>query len=263
MIPKIIHYCWFGKGLIPKSQQDCIKSWKKILPDYEIKCWDESNFDVKCIPYVSNAYKRKKFAFVSDYARLMALYEEGGFYLDTDIELYKSLDEFRGYNLISGIEYFPEFENYRHMLNEYNLPKEKGTIIPYLGFLAAVIGSEPKNGLVKDVIDFYDDINTTSPDYNGTVIDGVMASKAIKYGFIYSDIKQVLNDNMLLLHSNLFCSLPKKVNSESYLLHHCAQSWQSKTRYQEFQLRLDKLNLLKVYKRITKIKRGIISRLKD
>ncbi len=92
-IPKVIHYCWFGGNPLPKLAQRCIESWKKFLPDYEIKRWDESNFNVNSIPYVAEAYANKKYAFVSDYARFKILYEEGGLYFDTDVQVIKSLDD--------------------------------------------------------------------------------------------------------------------------------------------------------------------------
>ncbi len=94
MIPKIIHYCWFGKNKKPKKVRKYIKSWKKYCPDYEIKEWNEENFDIECCDYVKQAYENKKYAFVSDYARMYALYNEGGIYLDTDVELVQNLDEF-------------------------------------------------------------------------------------------------------------------------------------------------------------------------
>jgi mannosyltransferase OCH1-like enzyme len=87
MIPKTIHYCWFGKGQLPDLAIKCITSWKKYLPDYEIKLWNEENFDVNAIPYVKEAYFSRKFAFVTDYVRLFALYTEGGVYMDTDVEI--------------------------------------------------------------------------------------------------------------------------------------------------------------------------------
>ena len=91
-IPKIIHYCWFGRGQMPDSAKQYIESWKKYCPDYEIIEWNETNFDVNCCDYVREAYEAKKWAFVSDYARYKILYENGGVYLDTDVELLKSLD---------------------------------------------------------------------------------------------------------------------------------------------------------------------------
>lgn len=98
MIPKVIHYCWFGGN--PKSEiiQKCIDSWREFCPDYEIIEWNESNFDVNCIQYTADAYADQKWAFVSDYARLKVIYENGGIYLDTDVLLHNSLDELLQYN---------------------------------------------------------------------------------------------------------------------------------------------------------------------
>ncbi len=96
-IPKIIHYCWFGGKPLPAMAKKCIASWQKFLPDYEIKRWDESNFDINIIPYTKEAYENKKYAFVSDYARLWILYNHGGVYFDTDVEVIKPL-----YDIISA-----------------------------------------------------------------------------------------------------------------------------------------------------------------
>lgn len=92
-IPKIVHYCWFGGGRIPNEHYVYIQHWKQVLPDYEFKKWDETNCDLKCNQFVWNAYQLKKWAFVSDYFRLKALYDYGGIYLDTDVELFKSFNE--------------------------------------------------------------------------------------------------------------------------------------------------------------------------
>lgn len=94
MIPKIIHYCWFGRGKKPELIERCIESWKQYCPDYEIIEWNEDNFDVNSCDYTKEAYEEKKWAFVSDYARLCVLYEQGGIYLDTDMQLLKPIDEF-------------------------------------------------------------------------------------------------------------------------------------------------------------------------
>lgn len=92
MIPKTIHYCWFGGNPLPASAQQCIASWRRFLPDYEIKEWNETNFDVGAIAYTRDAYAAKKYAFVSDYARFKILYEQGGIYFDTDVEAIKRFD---------------------------------------------------------------------------------------------------------------------------------------------------------------------------
>lgn len=94
MMNKTIHYCWFGNNPKPKLIQKCIESWKKYCPDYEIKEWNETNFDVNICLYVEQAYQNKKWAFVSDFARFWVLSNEGGVYLDTDVELIKPLDDF-------------------------------------------------------------------------------------------------------------------------------------------------------------------------
>lgn len=93
MIPKVIHYCWFGRNPLPKSAKKCISSWKKFYPDYEIKEWNEDNFDVNIIPYTHDAYEAKKYAFVSDYARFWILYHYGGLYFDTDVEVIRPIDD--------------------------------------------------------------------------------------------------------------------------------------------------------------------------
>ena len=91
-IPKIIHYCWFGDKM-PKKIKQNINKWKKIMPDYEFKEWNEQNFNCDSNDFVEQAYKNKKWAFVADYARLKALYEYGGIYLDTDVEILKAFDD--------------------------------------------------------------------------------------------------------------------------------------------------------------------------
>lgn len=104
MIPKKIHYCWFGRGEKPELAKKCIESWKKYLPEYEIKEWSEDNFDLDKYPYVREAYDSRKFAFVTDVVRLYALYKEGGVYMDTDVEVLKPLDSILGYKAVSGFE---------------------------------------------------------------------------------------------------------------------------------------------------------------
>lgn len=104
MIPKKIHYIWFGKGEKNERVKHCIESWKKYLPDYEIIEWNEENFDINYNDFTKNAYANKKWAFVSDVARLWILYNEGGIYMDTDVEVYKSLDPFLNEEGFTGFE---------------------------------------------------------------------------------------------------------------------------------------------------------------
>ena len=104
MIPKIIHYCWFGRGPMPQTALDCIESWHKYMPDWEYKLWNEDNFDVNCNQYVREAYEARKFAFVSDYVRLVALRDFGGLYMDVDFLVRKPFDDLLLYKAFAGFE---------------------------------------------------------------------------------------------------------------------------------------------------------------
>ena len=108
MIPKVIHYCWFGHGEKPELARKCIASWKKFCPDYEIIEWNEGNFDVKQNGYTQMCYEEKKYAFRSDYVRLLVVAEYGGIYFDTDVELLKSLDQLLDHEAFFGFE-TPEY----------------------------------------------------------------------------------------------------------------------------------------------------------
>ncbi|MGN0868050.1 MAG: glycosyltransferase family 32 protein [Akkermansia sp.] len=104
MIPKVIHYCWFGRGKMPKLARECLRSWRRYLPEYELREWNEDNFNLERYPYAKEAYESRKFAFVTDVVRLYVLYHEGGVYMDTDVEILKPLDAFLHHNAVSGFE---------------------------------------------------------------------------------------------------------------------------------------------------------------
>lgn len=124
-IPKIVHYCWFGNGEKPDNIKAYIETWKAKMPEYTFMEWNEQNFDVEnSIPYVRQAYEAKKYAFVSDYARIQALYQHGGIYFDTDIEVKKSFEEFlEDKSMVLG------FESERSLLTAF-IAVEKGH--PYM-----------------------------------------------------------------------------------------------------------------------------------
>lgn len=139
MIPKIIHYCWFGHNPLPELAQKCIASWRKFLPDYEIKEWNEDNFDVNIIPYTQEAHAAGKYAFVSDYARFWILYKYGGIYLDTDVEVIRPLDDIIARGPFMGFETDPR-------------PKAscQFSVNPGLG-----LATTPGLGLIKEMTDCY------------------------------------------------------------------------------------------------------------
>ena len=140
MIPKIIHYCWFGRNPLPELAQKCIASWKKYLPDYEIKEWNEDNFDVNIIPYTAEAYKAKKYAFVSDYARFWILYRYGGIYFDTDVEVIRPIDDIISKGNFMGCETDASRDG-----------SDAASVAPGLG-----LGVNPGLELVKKMLDYYE-----------------------------------------------------------------------------------------------------------
>lgn len=149
MIPKIIHYCWFGRNPLPQVAQECIASWKKYLPDYEIKEWNEDNFDVNIIPYTAEAYKQKKYAFVSDYARFWVMYKYGGIYFDTDVEVIRYMDDIIAKGNFMGFEIDPDGEN---SPGRY-APRYCFAVNPGLGF-----GTEKENSFIKRMLYVYADL---------------------------------------------------------------------------------------------------------
>jgi hypothetical protein len=167
MIPKIIHYCWFGRGKKPRLSQKCIESWKKHCPDYEIIEWNEDNFDVNMNPYTQKCYNEKKYVFLSDYVRLWVIKHHGGIYLYTDVETIKSFDP-----LLSNSSFFG-FENHQYVNTGQ-------------GF-----GAEKFNLLVSEMLRQYDTLLAGESDYVGCPILNTTA--LLNFGLIQNGQKQNLD----------------------------------------------------------------------
>ncbi len=204
MIPKVIHYCWFGGNPLPETAIKCIESWKKFCPDYEIKQWSEENYDINKIQYVKEAYQEKKYAFVTDVARLDIIYHEGGIYLDTDVEIIKSLDQLLDNSLYLGME-------------------TTGRVNTGLGF-----GAEPKHKFVKDNLNLYADIpfvsNITCVTYTTNMLK--------RYGLRNRNELQQL-ETILVLPTEYLCPLiletnRLKITENTYSIHHYDMSWKDK-----------------------------------
>lgn len=267
MIPKIIHYCWFGKGLMPKSQKDCIKGWKKLMPDYQIMRWDESNFDLDQYPLAKYACEVKKFALASDVCRYNVLAEYGGVYLDTDVEVFQRFDRLLDCNFFSGIELYDDFKT-NHVAEQYlnkdGTPKNEGEDIPFFEILTSSMACCKGLKMICDIRDYYNTAEA-SPEralhYRDWVNnDRLVARYLSQYGFRYVDETQRFGDDMVVYGTGVFgYNLSPNPNYEvSY--HHNAASWgdlSTKSESEIMALKFDKLGLLPLYKRYKQCKKKI------
>lgn len=208
MIPKTIHYCWFGHASMPELAIKCIASWHKFMPDYEYKLWNEDNFDINSVQYVKEAYNSGKYAFVTDYVRLFALYTEGGIYMDTDVEVIKSYDD-----LLS----LPGFTGYE---GSKFLPPVTGTM-----------ASEPGNAWVKEQLDAYLDAHFIKPDGSlDTTTNTTRISTIMRNGGFVQDGKKSVYKDMFIFPVDYFC--PRQTTGEilitenTYCDHHFMGSWE-------------------------------------
>lgn len=206
MIPKVIHYCWFGGGKLPNEVRKCIKSWKKMCPDYEIKRWDESNFDINCCEFIKTAYEAKAWAYVSDYARLKIIYDNGGIYLDTDVELLKSLDAVRTADFYIGLQQPGEYCN------------------TGLGY-----GAIKNNKIVQEMLDEYNDL-TYKDECKSQFTCPILNTKVIKrHGYKSSDSVVELNEIRVYPSKYLdpysMGNMTNLLCKDTISIHHYSSSW--------------------------------------
>ena len=229
MIPKKLHYIWLGHRKLTPEAKHFIKTWKEHMPDYEIKCWDESSFDCDSIPWVKQAIEKKMWAFAADYIRLYALYTEGGIYMDTDVEVRRSFDSFLQYSFFSSNEIFPEMaEKNLSLLDENHQPKTPGTAIHGFGILSAIMGAEPGNTLVKDCMEYYNHRDFVNKDGSLNVIviiPDVIGIEAVKYGFRYINETQYLENQIAIFHSSVFAGNLNDIKDDTYAIHYGEGSW--------------------------------------
>ena len=209
-IPKKIHYCWFGRGQKSELMMKCINSWHKYLPDYEIIEWNEDNFDINSNKYVEEAYINKKYAFVTDYVRLFVLYNYGGIYMDTDVEVIKNLDIFLNHKAFSG------FEN--------------NNFIP-----TGIMASQKGNKWIKALLDEYKDLCFIKKDGTMDLTTNVIRitnTTVKKYNLVQNNTFQDLGEVVLYPH-DFFC--PKDwetgkifLTDNTHTIHHFNGSWHTK-----------------------------------
>ena len=208
MIPKKIHYCWFGKNPLPEQTKQYIETWKKYCPDYEIIEWNEDNFNVNQNQYCKEAYEAKKWAFVSDYVRLKVLYDNGGIYMDTDVEVVKPLDDLLNYNWFSGFE------------SQDKIP-------------TGTMGASWNSRIIKLLLSDYDNRHFIKNDSSFDLTTNVETITNIikeNYNIQLNDTYQVFGDNNAVFPFDFLCCkdyLSGKIykTKHSYTIHHFEGSW--------------------------------------
>ena len=218
IIPKIIHYCWFGGNPLPKDALECIASWRKYLPDYEIKEWNESNFDVNCCPYVKQAYEAKKYAFVSDYVRFFVLFKEGGLYFDTDVEIIKDM------NHIIAVGNFMAFDK-----SFATQQQDRGEFCTELLGVAPGLGLGVRPGLeiIGELLDLYN-ARENFAIADGTVVD--YTTEILKrHGMVNEHRFQKVAD-VNIYPADYFCPMDSTTGiitktKNTVAIHHYSCSW--------------------------------------
>lgn len=206
-IPKVIHYCWFGGNEMPAAYIKYMESWKRYCPDYEIRLWDEKNFDFSDNLYAQQAYEQKKWAFVSDYARLKIIYEYGGIYLDTDVEILKPFDD------LLELKGFLGFQ-------------DNNEVATGLGF-----GAEKGNPVVKAMLDDYTNAAFILPDgtHDTTPCPARNTEALIPLGFWADGCMQTV-DGVTIFPADYFCPIGfhdshRNFSANTYSIHHYSASW--------------------------------------
>ena len=212
-IPKIIHFCWLSGESYPEKIQKCINSWKKYLPDWEIMLWNTKRFDVNSTLWTKQAFETKKYAFVADYVRFYALYNYGGVYLDSDVEVLRSFNDLLEYDCFIGYEYS-------------GMPE------------AAVVGCIPKMKWTKEALSFYERNSFIKSDgYENRVVAPVVFKCAYESCYnikLLNTNKIVKHDNNIIFPDEYFSpkngySRKIKASKKTYAIHHFSAAWKKQT----------------------------------
>lgn len=206
MIPKKIHYCWFGGNPLPKYAKKYIASWEKYCPDFEIVQWDETNFDLNCHPFVQRAYETGNWAFVSDFARLKIIYENGGIYLDTDVEILKNFDAIMEDECYVGVQQIGHF------------------IATGLGF-----GAVPYHPMIKAMLKQYDNVMFDEQNKNNFACPYLNTKAFCEFGFSYKDEIQTIGGAKIYppkyFDPIASGSMENLTCNDTFSIHHYSASW--------------------------------------
>ena len=244
-IPKIIHYCWFGKNEKNELINKCIESWKKNMPEYQIIEWNESNFDLECNNYVKEAYEKEKYAFVSDFARLKIIYDNGGIYLDTDVEILKNFSD-----LLSNKGYLA-FENDKNINTGVGFAANKGNMV------------------IGKIMHSYDNIHFIDKNGNMDLLPCTVRNMKVlsQMGLRYSDEIQEFYE-FYIYPPKYFCGFDLdntcyNIQKETFTVHHYDGSWVGKRKKIKSIIKRKVCGILgkNRVKKIRKLKNKIIKKL--
>lgn len=232
IIPRLIHYCWFGGKPMPSLAKRCIRSWNKNLHGYKLMLWNENSFDIESHPYTNEAFQAKKWAFITDYVRLYALYNYGGIYLDSDVEILKPIDRFLNHSAFSSFE------------SPFHIPT---------GLMAAT----KHNYWIKVLLEYYENRHFFDKDgiANLTANTEVITQISKDYfGLRIDNSYQVLKGDVHIYPSDYFCPMnwqlgKIEVKLDTYAIHHFSGSWIEEK---------EKIKYIKLRKRVGRITEEII-----
>lgn len=211
MIPKVIHYCWFGDSKQPKEVRRCIKSWKREMPEYQLRCWTDEDLSTCQVPFVQEAISKKKYAFAADYFRLYALWTEGGIYLDTDVYINKSFDKLLTSQFVGGTE--------AYQYNNKTLFRLE----------AAIICAQKRHPFVGECLRYYECHHFTNPDntLNLKVIQEIITEIAEKKNYQRKNDLQQLDNDMMIFPTSVFCNslIANKETQGAFVIHKNLGSW--------------------------------------
>ena len=224
MIPKIIHYCWFGRTPKPQLLLNYMESWKKKLPDYKIIEWNEDNYDISKCQYMADAYKEKKWAFVSDYARIDVIYQNGGIYLDTDVEVIRNFDDLLQEDMFCG------FESRDPLMDKDKMIYEESVNLG-LGY-----GAIKGHKVLKDILDLYNKLSFYNHDgtLNLVACPHYQTKILMKYG-LTPNRKTQRFDGGIAYSPEYFCPQSNLTDemlyftSNTYSIHHFSATWTKST----------------------------------
>ena len=249
MIPYTIHYCWFGRKPLPKSARKCIASWRKYLPNYEIKEWNEDNFDVNIIPYTAEAYKEKKYAFVSDYARFWILYKYGGLYFDTDVEIIRPIYDIIARGSFMGCEKDAKVGTTPTMFG----------VAPGLG-----LGAVPNLRLYSDILALYDNLHFTNKEGSLNLKTVVEYTTEILVAHGLQNTNEIQNCAGIFIYPKEYFNPKDYATGKLYItkntrsIHHFSATWRSS--YERTNLKIYHLLGISREHRLIKIIRKLLLR---